>query len=82
MKKLIYLIFFVIPSMVLAQRGITYQALILNPVVEELPGTDNQRTALTNKTICLRVGLKYQIEKKVKSCRTGGFRPDLNISND
>ncbi len=38
--------------------------------------------AITNKTICLRVGLKYQIEKKVKSCRTGGFRPDLNISND
>lgn len=37
---------------------------------------------ITNKTICLRVGLKYQIEKKVKSCRTGGFRPDLNISND
>jgi hypothetical protein len=38
--------------------------------------------AITNKTICLRIGLKYQIEKKVKSCRTGGFRPDLNISND
>ncbi len=38
--------------------------------------------AITNKTICLRIGLKYQIEKKVKSCRTGGFRPDFNISND
>ncbi len=38
--------------------------------------------AITNKTICLRVGLKYQIEKKAKGCRTGGFRPDFPKSSD
>jgi hypothetical protein len=38
--------------------------------------------AITNKTISLRVGIKYQIEKKVKGCRTGGFRPDFPKSSD
>jgi hypothetical protein len=38
--------------------------------------------AITNKTISLRVGVKYQIEKKVKGCRTGGFRPDFPKSSD
>lgn len=38
--------------------------------------------AITNKTISLRVGIKFQIEKKVKGCRTGGFRPDFPKSSD
>ena len=38
--------------------------------------------AITNKTIGLRVGVKYQIEKKVKGCKTGGFRPDFPKSSD
>lgn len=38
--------------------------------------------AITNKTISLRVGLKYQIKKKAKGCRTGGFRPDFPKSSD
>jgi hypothetical protein len=38
--------------------------------------------AITNKTICLRVGLKYHIKKKVKGCRTGGFKLDFPKSSD
>lgn len=38
--------------------------------------------AITDKTISIRVGLKYQIEKKSKGCRTGGFRPDFPKSVD
>jgi hypothetical protein len=38
--------------------------------------------AITNKTICLRLGIKYQIKKKAKGCRTGGFRPDFPKSSD
>lgn len=37
-----------------AQNGITYQAVILNPKGEELPGADNFRSPLVNKDICLR----------------------------
>ena len=37
-----------------AQNGITYQAVILNPKGEELPGADNSRSPLVNQTICLR----------------------------
>ena len=37
-----------------SQTGITYQAVILNPQGEELPGVDNNRSPLANQTICLR----------------------------
>lgn len=37
-----------------AQTGITYQAVILNPKGEELPGVDNNRSPLANETVCLR----------------------------
>ena len=54
MKKsyILFLLFFAIFSN--AQTGITYQAVILNPKGEELPGADNNRSPLTNQTICLR----------------------------
>ncbi len=37
-----------------SQTGITYQAVILNPQGEELPGADNNRSPLASQTICLR----------------------------
>ena len=54
MKKiyLLTLLFFSLFSF--AQNGITYQAVILNPKGEELPGADNSRSPLVNQTICLR----------------------------
>jgi hypothetical protein len=54
MKK-IYLITLLLFSLIsFAQSGITYQAVILNPKGEELPGADNSRSPLVNQTICLR----------------------------
>ena len=35
-------------------EGINYQAVILNPKGEELPGADNSRSPLVNQIICLR----------------------------
>lgn len=54
MKKiyLLSLLFFSLFSN--AQSGITYQAVILNPKGKELPGVDNSRAPLVNKSICLR----------------------------
>ena len=54
MKKIyiLFLLFFALFSN--AQNGITYQAVILNPKGEELPGADNSRAPLVNTNICLR----------------------------
>jgi len=54
MKKLyiLFLLFFALFSN--AQNGITYQAVLLNPKGEELPGADNSRAPLVNTNICLR----------------------------
>lgn len=54
MKKYIYLFFFLLTLASYSQTGITYQAVILNPQGEELPGVDNNRSPLVNQTICLR----------------------------
>ena len=52
--------------------GITYQAVIYNPVGEELPGVDNPYAPLTNQDICLQFGIidasgnvEYQEEVQV-----------------
>lgn len=54
MKKLyiLFLLFFIAFSY--AQTGITYQAVILNPKGQELPGADNARAPLVDKNICLQ----------------------------
>ena len=36
------------------RNGISYQALIINPNVEQLPGQDNDHSPLTNTDICLQ----------------------------
>ena len=35
-------------------KGISYQALILDPITQELPGFDNNKAPLANKNICLK----------------------------
>ena len=35
-------------------KGISYQALIIDPVVQELPGFNNTQVPLANRNICLR----------------------------
>jgi hypothetical protein len=54
MKKYISLFFFLLTIATYSQTGITYQAVILNPQGEELPGADNNRSPLASQTICLR----------------------------
>jgi hypothetical protein len=59
MKKIYLLTLLLFSLFSFAQNGITYQAVILNPNGEELPGADNSRSPLVNQTICLR----YKIVK-------------------
>ncbi len=54
MKKIYLFTLLLISLISFAQSGITYQAVILNPKGEELPGADNSRSPLVNQTICLR----------------------------
>jgi hypothetical protein len=53
MKKLITLTILAFSLWSHAQNGITYQAVILNPNSEELPGADNSRLPLVNQKITL-----------------------------
>ena len=53
MKKLITLTILAFSLWSHAQNGITYQAVILNPNTEELPGADNSRLPLVNQNITL-----------------------------
>jgi hypothetical protein len=61
MKKIYLLTLLLFSLFSNAQNGITYQAVILNPKGEELPGADNSRSPLVNQTICLR----FKITKPV-----------------
>ena len=55
MKKLYFYFLFLFSSFLYSQtNGITYQAVILNPEGEKIPGYNNERTPLINKNICLR----------------------------
>ena len=54
MKKIYLFTLLLFSLFSFAQNGITYQAVILNPEGEELPGADNSRSPLVNQTICLR----------------------------
>jgi hypothetical protein len=54
MKKIYLLTLLLFSLFSNAQNGITYQAVILNPKGEELPGADNSRSPLVNQNICLR----------------------------
>lgn len=54
MKKLILFICVLFSISVFSQRtGISYQALIINPNGEQLPGYNNQNAPLVNTAICL-----------------------------
>ena len=54
MKKIV-LLFLFFSSVALSQnRGISYQALIIDPITQELPGFNNSNAPLANKDICLK----------------------------
>ena len=54
MKKIL-IVFLFFGSLSYGQtKGISYQALIIDPVVQELPGFNNTQVPLANRNICLR----------------------------
>ncbi|MEL1241379.1 beta strand repeat-containing protein [Flavobacterium flavipallidum] len=54
MKKIITLFILFVATQIFAQtNGITYQAVILNPKGEQLPGVNNSNSPLLNKDICM-----------------------------
>lgn len=57
MKKIYFYFLLLFSSFIYSQTsGITYQAVILNPAGERIPGYNN-KTPLVNKSICLRFKL-------------------------
>jgi hypothetical protein len=58
MKKIHIILFLFLAFVCNAQNGISYQAVIMNPKGEELPGADNARSPLVNQSICLRFSIK------------------------
>jgi hypothetical protein len=58
MKKIYLLLLLVLSTATFAQsQGITYQAVILNPEGQNIPGYNNQRAPLANKDICIRFNI-------------------------
>ena len=57
MKKLLFILTFFVSVIGFSQNGISYQALILNPAGEELPGANNSNIPLSNKLVCLRFAI-------------------------
>ncbi len=77
MKKIYILLVLLFSSAIYSQtKGITYQAVILNPEGEHIPGYNNERAPLINTAICLRFSiykgtvLEYQ---ETKSTTTDEF---------
>jgi hypothetical protein len=55
MKKITLLFLLFVSSILYSQtNGITYQALLLDPAGEKVPGVNNANAPLANKDICLR----------------------------
>ncbi|MBT3547885.1 MAG: hypothetical protein HN487_09385, partial [Flavobacterium sp.] len=77
MKKIV-LLFLFFSSVVLSQtRGISYQALIIDPITQELPGVNNSNAPLANKDICLKFSIIDEINvleyEEIFSVRTDNY---------
>jgi hypothetical protein len=58
MKKIYLLLVLLLSSVIYSQtQGITYQAVILNPAGQNIPGYNNQRAPLANKNICIKFNI-------------------------
>ncbi|WP_300978262.1 hypothetical protein [Flavobacterium sp.] len=57
MKKVYFILIFFISLIGFSQNGISYQALIINPSGEQLPGANNYNVPLSNKLICLKFSI-------------------------
>ena len=57
MRKAYLIITFFLSLLAFSQNGISYQALIINPSGEQLPGANNTNAPLSNKLICLKFSI-------------------------
>ena len=58
MKKIYILFLLLISSFVFSQtNGITYQAVILNPSAQQIPGVNDANAPLANTAVCLKFGI-------------------------
>ena len=58
MKKIIYIFIFLFSTAIFSQRnGMSYQALIMNPLGEQIPGYNNSNNPLLDKLICLKFSI-------------------------
>lgn len=78
MKKIYLLLLVLFTSVTYSQtKGITYQAVILNPEGEHIPGYNNERSQCSDKDICLRFSiykgtiLEYQETKNTTTDEFG-----------
>ncbi len=78
MKKIYLLLLVLFTAVIYSQtKGITYQAVILNPEGEHIPGYNNERSQCSNKDICLRFSiykgtiLEYQETKNTTTDEFG-----------
>ena len=77
MKKIV-LLFLFFSSVALSQtRGISYQALIIDPITQELPGFNNSNAPLANKDICLKFSFIDELNtleyEEIFSVRTDNY---------
>ena len=57
MKKIAFLFLFFTTVICSQTKGISYQALILNPIEQQLPGFNNDQAPLANERICLQFSI-------------------------
>jgi len=57
MKKITFLFLFFTAIGFSQTKGISYQALILDPIEQQLPGFNNDKAPLANKNICLQFSI-------------------------
>ncbi|MFD2552695.1 hypothetical protein ACFSQP_12820, partial [Bizionia sediminis] len=58
MKKILVILTLFVSLVGFSQtNGITYQAVILNPEAQQIPGTNNFNTPLSNKNVCLQFSI-------------------------
>ena len=88
MKKIFFTLFLLSSISLFSQQrtGISYQALILNPNGEQLPGYNNQNAPLVNTDICIEFlildensSIEYSETQSVKTDKYGMV--NLSIGN-
>ncbi|WP_188050681.1 hypothetical protein [Flavobacterium sp. GP15] len=64
MKKIYLILVFIVSTIAHSQtNGISYQALILNPNAQKMPGINPANTALVNQSVCLQFSIEDEAQQ-------------------